>query len=235
MHPTSLPPGTVGALPQQTPPAYLYPIRNRTNLHVIRNAHVTKILLNPQSNNSRAAASDGWPDLKLLLIGGTHAADRVYESNFNYKPETFNALFGDIERRGLEGYTQGQIRLASADPFQYPIIQTNYLQDPYDLEISVRGIRKTIELSKTKALGSYGARLLDIPIPGCEKHQFDSDDYWKCFTRYLLLIGGTHAADRVYESNFNYKPETFNALFGDIERHGLEGYTVFPLIYGWPN
>ncbi|XP_041762710.1 glucose dehydrogenase [FAD, quinone]-like [Anopheles merus] len=137
----------------------------------------------------------GWPDLELLLIGGTQAADRIYESNFNYKPEIFNALFGDIERRGLEGYTvfpmilrprsKGRIRLASADPFEHPIIQPNYLGDPYDLEVSVRGIRKAIELTKTNTLKSFDARLLDIPIPGCEQHRFDTDDYWKCFTRHV--------------------------------------------------
>uniref|UniRef100_A0A182T4N7 Glucose-methanol-choline oxidoreductase N-terminal domain-containing protein n=1 Tax=Anopheles maculatus TaxID=74869 RepID=A0A182T4N7_9DIPT len=147
------------------------------------------------TQNGSTAGGDGWADLELLLIGGTHAADRTYENNFNYKPDTFNTLFADIERRGQEGYTifpmvlrprsKGRIRLSSADPFQYPIIQPNYFDDPYDLEMSVRGIRKAIELTKTKALRSYNARLLTIPIPGCEQFRFDTDDYWKCFTRHV--------------------------------------------------
>ncbi|XP_035890898.1 glucose dehydrogenase [FAD, quinone]-like [Anopheles stephensi] len=146
-------------------------------------------------NGSTVAGGDGWPDLELLLIGGTHAADRAYESNFNYKPATFEKLFGDIERRDLEGYTifpmilrprsKGRLRLSSSDPFQYPIIQPNYFDDPYDLEISVRAIRKAIELTKTSALRSYNARLLPIPIPGCEQFRFETDDYWKCFTRHV--------------------------------------------------
>ncbi|XP_050069152.1 glucose dehydrogenase [FAD, quinone]-like [Anopheles maculipalpis] len=146
-------------------------------------------------NDSTPGSNDGWPDLELLLIGGTHAADRAYENNFNYKPATFNALFGDIERRGLEGYTifpmvlrprsKGRIRLSSDDPFQYPIIQPNYFDDPYDLEISVRAIRKAIELTHTNALRRYNARLLPIPIPGCEQFRFETDDYWKCFTRHV--------------------------------------------------
>uniref|UniRef100_A0A1Y9H2C3 Glucose-methanol-choline oxidoreductase N-terminal domain-containing protein n=1 Tax=Anopheles dirus TaxID=7168 RepID=A0A1Y9H2C3_9DIPT len=146
-------------------------------------------------HDSTGSDPHGWPDMELLLIGGTHAADRIYESNFNYKPDTFDALFADIERRHLQGYTvfpmvlrprsKGRIRLASADPFQHPVIEPNYFDDPYDLEMSVRAIRKAIELTRTQALRSYDARLLEIPLPGCEQHRFDTDAYWRCFTRHV--------------------------------------------------
>ncbi|XP_035775488.1 glucose dehydrogenase [FAD, quinone]-like [Anopheles albimanus] len=145
-------------------------------------------------DSDHSLASDAWPDLELLLIGGTNAAEPIFQRNFNYKPQTYERLFGEIERRQLEGYTvfpltlrprsRGRIRLASANPFEHPIIVPNYLADPYDLDRAVRGIRKAIELSRTGPLQRYGARLLEIPMPGCERFVFDSDEYWKCFARH---------------------------------------------------
>uniref|UniRef100_A0A182QHR7 Glucose-methanol-choline oxidoreductase N-terminal domain-containing protein n=1 Tax=Anopheles farauti TaxID=69004 RepID=A0A182QHR7_9DIPT len=182
--------------------------------------------------NGTKTDPNGWPDLELLLIGGTHAADRIYETNFNYKPDTFNALFADIERRDQRGYTvfpmvlrprsKGRIRLASADPFEHPIIQPNYFDDPYDLELSVRGIRKAIELTKTSVLRSYDARVLETPIPGCEQHPFNSDNYWKCFTR--------HATYTIYHHVGTCKmgPATDRLAVVDprLRVHGVKGLRV---------
>lgn len=43
----------------------------------------------------------------------------------------------------------GEIRLRSADPFDYPIIDPHYLEDPYDMGCFIRGIH-TLKFSKKK-------------------------------------------------------------------------------------
>ncbi|KFB37098.1 AGAP012979-PA-like protein [Anopheles sinensis] len=183
-------------------------------------------------DTDRPGAPDGWPDVELLLISGTHAADRIYESNFNYKPDTFDRLFGEIERRGTEGYTvfpmtlrprsRGRITLATANPFDYPIINPNYFSDPYDLDISVRAIRKAIELSRMGPLQRYGARLHTTPMPGCEGYTFDSDDYWKCFTRHSTYTIYHH----VGTCKMGPRKDRMAVVDARLRVHGIRGLRV---------
>ncbi|XP_058447549.1 glucose dehydrogenase [FAD, quinone]-like [Malaya genurostris] len=137
---------------------------------------------------------DGWPDYEILQIGGTMAGDPSFELNFNYKHETFQKLFGDIQKTGQSGFTifplilrprsKGRIYLKSGNPFIYPVIDPNYFSDPYDLDISVKAIRKALEIVEQPAMQRINAHLLPIPMPGCEHLEFNSDDYWRCFTRH---------------------------------------------------
>ncbi|ETN59863.1 glucose dehydrogenase [Anopheles darlingi] len=140
---------------------------------------------------------DGWPDYELIQIGGTLAADPTYEYNFNYRPDAFKQLFGEVQKRNLDGYTvfpmvlrprsRGRISLNGSNPFRHPVIEANYFADPYDLEVSVRAIRKSIELAEMNGLRRFDARLMRSRMPGCERYTFDSDDYWKCFTRHATF------------------------------------------------
>uniref|UniRef100_A0A182QXU5 Glucose-methanol-choline oxidoreductase N-terminal domain-containing protein n=1 Tax=Anopheles farauti TaxID=69004 RepID=A0A182QXU5_9DIPT len=183
-------------------------------------------------DSERPNDPDGWPDYELLLIGGTLAADPTYETNFNYKRDTFRTLFGDVMKQGHPGITifplimrprsKGRISLNGSNPFRYPIIEPNYFAEQYDLDVSVRAIRKAIELSRTAAMQRYNTRLLDIPMPGCERHRFGTDDYWKCFTR--------HATFTIYHHVGTCKmgPATDPSAVVDarLRVHGLKGLRV---------
>jgi choline dehydrogenase len=51
----------------------------------------------------------------------------------------------------------------------------------------VRGVKKALELSKTKAFQKFGTKLHDIPFPTCKEHVFGSDGYWRCAIRHLTF------------------------------------------------
>ncbi|XP_016837552.1 glucose dehydrogenase [FAD, quinone]-like [Nasonia vitripennis] len=76
--------------------------------------------------------------------------------------------------------SRGEILLKSDDMSVYPRIIGNYFDDPDDVRIAVKGIRLAIEVSKTQAMQKYGSKLMEKPVPGCEDHEHDSDDYWEC-------------------------------------------------------
>ncbi|EAT44643.1 AAEL004014-PA [Aedes aegypti] len=176
--------------------------------------------------------SDGWPDYELLQIGGTMAGDPSFELNFNYKHETFQKLFGEVQRKSLNGFTvfplilrprsSGRISLKNASPFRYPVIEPNYFSDPYDLDISVRAIRKTLEIIDQPAMQQLNAHLLPVPMPGCEQYEFNSDDYWRCFTR--------HATYTIYHHVGTCKmgPRKDRSAVVDprLRVHGIKGLRV---------
>lgn len=41
------------------------------------------------------------------------------------------------------------------------------------------------DLLKTKAMSRLGAYLNPNKMPGCEEYNFDTRDYWRCYTRML--------------------------------------------------
>ncbi len=39
--------------------------------------------------------------------------------------------------------------------------------------------------SDTAPFRKLNATYSDVPVPGCEKHEFKSDDYWRCYIRFF--------------------------------------------------
>lgn len=71
---------------------------------------------------------------------------------------TLNAAF-------IRPRSRGSVRLASGDPAAMPLIDPNYFADPYDKEISLKGLRMARELLRQPALTPF---LLGERLPGPE-------------------------------------------------------------------
>nr|XP_018896597.1 PREDICTED: glucose dehydrogenase [FAD, quinone]-like [Bemisia tabaci] len=78
----------------------------------------------------------------------------------------------------------GEIRLKSKSPLAHPLIIGNYLQDPDDMRLLVKGIRFVERMVNTTSLRSTGSRIVPYTIKGCEKYPFDSDGFWECAIRH---------------------------------------------------
>ena len=94
------------------------------------------------------------PDLQLHLGLGTGI-----EKGVQAMPQggvTLNSCY-------LRPRSRGTVRLKSADPAQAPLIDPNYLQDPQDREMSIRGLKLTQEILSQDALKPY---ILAERLPG---------------------------------------------------------------------
>ncbi|PTE14068.1 GMC family oxidoreductase [Pseudogemmobacter blasticus] len=65
----------------------------------------------------------------------------------------------------LRPRSRGTVRLASADPLAAPLIDPNYWQDPYDREMSIRGLKLAREILRQDALKPF---ILAERLPGPE-------------------------------------------------------------------
>lgn len=63
----------------------------------------------------------------------------------------------------LRPRSRGSLRLASADPAKAPLIDPNYLSDPHDREMSIRGLKLTQEIMAQEPLAKY---VLAERLPG---------------------------------------------------------------------
>lgn len=62
----------------------------------------------------------------------------------------------------------GKVHLNSADPYDLPRIQANYLDRPDDIETIVQGIQRTRQFLETSAFNTSGVTEIQIPISICE-------------------------------------------------------------------
>lgn len=140
---------------------------------------------------------DGWPDIEIFQNGGSMVSNDVIKDNFGIKPGLYNYLYKSLEAVGVNSFyifpmilrprSRGRITLNTANPFDYPLIDANYFSDPYDIDISVRGIKKTLELVDTDAFRKIDAKLHPTPLPACQHLGFGSDLYWDCYTRHFTF------------------------------------------------
>lgn len=138
---------------------------------------------------------DSYPDVEFLQgSNGWHEYEEIFE-NFGVRPDLADRLYWVpksmramfVSPMVLRPRSRGFIRLRSADPLQYPLINPNYFSDPYDLEVAIRAIRILHELEQTEAFRRIDAKLLRSMVPECERFEYATDAYFECHSRHLTF------------------------------------------------
>lgn len=87
----------------------------------------------------------------------------------------------------LNPKSAGQILLRSADPFDHPIIDANYLADDDDLKTLVRGVRLHQQFIKTKVFRDHSVEEIKLNLPECDAlSDQTSDEYYECVVRHII-------------------------------------------------
>jgi len=112
--------------------------------------------------------------------------------------------------------SRGYVRLRSADPFEAPIIQTNYLAEEIDRRVVVAGMRLARKLLESAPLAPYYERE-DFPGPGVQTH----DEF--------LAAAAQRAQTTFHPGCSNRMGPASNPLSvvdDELRVHGLEGLRV---------
>jgi len=81
--------------------------------------------------------------------------------------------------------SRGKIVLNSADYKEKPKIYANYFDKKVDKEKLLKGIKFKSKFVNTKAFVDNDVELLKLNIPDCNKFDFQSDDYWECYIKFM--------------------------------------------------
>ena len=120
-----------------------------------------------------ADKSAPYPDLQFHFLVGAGAEEGV---------ETVESGSGvTLNSYTLRPKSRGTVRLRSADPTDTPVVDPNFLADPYDLKTSAEGVRISREIFRQPSLQKYIKRM---HLPGDDvKTAKDFQDYARQYGR----------------------------------------------------
>jgi choline dehydrogenase len=110
----------------------------------------------------------------------------------------------------------GHVRARSTDPFEAPIIQPNYLKDPIDQGILVKGMHLARKLLHTQALAPFFDR---DELPGSSVH---SDDEWLHYARQY----GSTAYHLIGTARMGPVTDRTSVVDDQLRIHGLQRIRV---------
>ncbi|XP_069136670.1 glucose dehydrogenase [FAD, quinone]-like [Argopecten irradians] len=124
------------------------------------------------------------PSMKNIV--NMHFKDEVAEKIFTAREDVRSITIWAVL---LHPKSRGTIRLTSTDPFDYPEIDPHFLQHPDDVKMAIQMVRFVEKLVDTETLRSIGMNVNEMsPLYQlCNQHEFRSDVFWECYSRYFLL------------------------------------------------
>jgi len=170
------------------------------------------------------------PYLQYVLLNNMMNAEG-HRNNIGLKENVHDALYGGFTGRdGLclllalqQLESVGEVKLASTNPFDMPLINPNYLKSEKDVDHLLDGVRTARKLmSSSPLVKELGAKLVTRVHPDCANHTYDSDDYWKCYIRANTLS----FCHPVSTNRMGAKWDKNSVVDPRLRVHGLEGLRV---------
>uniref|UniRef100_A0A224XLN0 Putative glucose dehydrogenase n=1 Tax=Panstrongylus lignarius TaxID=156445 RepID=A0A224XLN0_9HEMI len=138
-----------------------------------------------------------YPDIQFHMAPASINSDsgaRV-KKILGIRESIYQAVYRPIEERDtwtiipllLRPRSRGWVKLRSANPFQYPIINPNYFSHPQDILTLVEGTKIALKVAEGRSFRQFHSRLHRIPLPGCRHLLFGSDMYWECAIRHMSM------------------------------------------------
>jgi choline dehydrogenase len=139
-------------------------------------------------------ADDGFPEIEILYEATTLPSLKPTWDAWGESPDIYEVYKSLAHENSfmmfpmlMRPLSRGRLILRSRNPTVKPLIYHNYLTEPKDMDIIIKGIKRAIQLTNTSAFQRHGAELYRAPLPPCKDHEFAFDAYWECSVRYMTF------------------------------------------------
>uniref|UniRef100_A0A1A9VSG2 Glucose-methanol-choline oxidoreductase N-terminal domain-containing protein n=1 Tax=Glossina austeni TaxID=7395 RepID=A0A1A9VSG2_GLOAU len=171
---------------------FQYVLRERGPMTSLGGVEGLAFVHTPYSNRSL-----DWPDIQFHMAPASINSDngaRV-KKVLGLKESLYQEVYHPIANRDtwtimpllLRPRSRGWVRLRSTNPFQYPLINANYFDDPLDAKTLVEGAKIALRIANAKVFKQFGSKIWRKPVPNCKQHQFLTDAYLDCHIRTISM------------------------------------------------
>lgn len=118
---------------------------------------------------------------------GTYVDFVNYKENIKQKLmfENLNHDIASVVVSYLQPKSRGFVKLSSSSACVKPIVNPMYYSDDNDVEAALRAIKQQLSFENTRSYRKNGAEFLHIPIEECDRFEFRSDNYLRCYAHYF--------------------------------------------------
>lgn len=144
-----------------------------------------------------AYSDSNLPDIELASIGGSITLDAggAIRKSWRISDKTYNYAFAQLNHVDtwqaiptlLQPKSKGYLELRDTSPFSHPKLYGNYLTEPTDLASLKEAVNYVIKLGQSEAFRKHGASLYLPPYPTCSNYPSDSEAYWECAIRTMVV------------------------------------------------
>ncbi|XP_065907070.1 L-sorbose 1-dehydrogenase-like isoform X1 [Dysidea avara] len=142
--------------------------------------------------DSGVGGNHDYPDLQLHFFGGLGSNGSKWGFSKEKLKKAFGPQAGEETERGiaivstlLQPKSIGELRLNITHPFDSPLLDPHYLQDPHDIDVLKAGIRIANSLIRASEFlyrnVEFAARNTTAP------YKYDSDEFWEWLIRFLPM------------------------------------------------
>lgn len=79
----------------------------------------------------------------------------------------------------------GKVELRSKNPQDNVKINANYLSSKNDMDAAIRGVKYQASFVESPTFKAFDGQFVELNIPECKQYIFKSDDYWRCYVKYM--------------------------------------------------
>ncbi|KAF7993309.1 hypothetical protein HCN44_006369 [Aphidius gifuensis] len=186
-----------------------------------------------------------YPNIELLFVSSSFASHEIVLGTYGISDDFWKKTYSKyLDTNTVTVYpmilrpkSRGKILLRSKNINDKPKIYPNYMSNKEDVKTLIAGIRLTLKISKTTAMKNFGTEIINIPLPGCEEFDYDTDEFWECGLR-SLTFNIYHYSGTCKMGPQNDPTSVVNSK---LKVYGVEGLrvvdaSIFPsLMSGHPN
>ncbi|GJQ78164.1 hypothetical protein Trydic_g2496 [Trypoxylus dichotomus] len=145
------------------------------------------------------ATTPNFPDVELIFVGGSLNSDYGLGTrrSMRIRDDVYDKLWRPLHDvpawtifpMPVHPESIGSMSLRSKNPYDAPLLFGNYFTDAQnkDMRTMIASIRFALKLAQSEGFRKYDSKLYEVPVPGCERHRFNSDAYWECAVRALSV------------------------------------------------
>ncbi|XP_072035412.1 glucose dehydrogenase [FAD, quinone]-like [Amphiura filiformis] len=82
----------------------------------------------------------------------------------------------------------GSVKLRSKDPFDPPIVDPNYLENPYDVKALIQGIRLAKKITETKAMAPFECKINCLKMPDSTHDEWSDENLEEVVRHYAWTL-----------------------------------------------